>query len=122
MDGIGGIIFLGLVYVNSGVFDGEVVYLMGSIKKWYFFWGGVSVIVVEKIFFLEEFVKRFDEEFFVKVWEVMKDGFVKVVVSELVVVGDVREIIFFGRLMCIDEFRKDVEDFFEEYFDFLVVK
>lgn len=78
--------------------------------------------MVEKIFFLEEFVKRFDEEFFVKVWEVMKDGFVKVVVSELVVVGDVREIIFFGRLMCIDEFRKDVEDFFEEYFDFLVVK
>lgn len=39
MDGIGGIIFLGLVYVNSGVFDGEVVYLMGSIKKWYFFLG-----------------------------------------------------------------------------------
>ena len=52
----------------------------------------------------------------------MKDGFLKTVASELAVVGNAKEIILSGRLMRIDELRKDVEDLFEERFGLPVVK
>lgn len=122
VDGIGGTIFPGPAYVNSGALDGEVAYLMGQIKKWHLFWGGASVIAAEKILPPEEFARRLDEEPFARAWEAMKDGFVKAVASELAVVGDAKEIILSGRLMRIDELRKDVKDIFEERFGLPVVK
>ncbi|MDI3476285.1 MAG: hypothetical protein PWQ79_1937 [Thermococcaceae archaeon] len=122
VDGIGGTIFPGPAYVNSGALDGEVAYLMGNIKKWHLFWGGASVIAAEKILPPEEFAKRLNEEPFARAWEAMKDGFVKAVASELAVVGNAKEIILSGRLMRIDELRKNVEDLFEERFGLPVVK
>jgi predicted butyrate kinase (DUF1464 family) len=122
VDGIGGTIFPGPAYVNSGALDGEVAYLMGNIKKWHLFWGGASIIAAEKILAPEEFAKRLDEEPFAKAWEAMKDGFVKAVASELAVVREAKEIILSGRLMRIDELRKDVEDLFKELFGIPVVK
>ncbi|EHR77696.1 hypothetical protein OCC_09746 [Thermococcus litoralis DSM 5473] len=122
VDGIGGTIFPGPAYVNSGALDGEVAYLMGEIKKWHLFWGGASIIAAEKILPPEEFAKRLDEEPFAKAWEAMKDGFLKAVASELTVVRDAKEILLSGRLMRIDELRKDVKDLFEERFGLPVVK
>ncbi|NJE05741.1 DUF1464 domain-containing protein [Thermococcus sp. M36] len=122
VDGIGGTIFPGPAYVNSGALDGEVAYLMGGVKKWHLFWGGATVIAANEILPPEEFAKRLDEEPFAKAWEAMKDGFLKAVASELAVVGNAKEIILSGRLMRIDELRKDVEDLFEECFGLPVVK
>lgn len=122
VDGIGGTIFPGPAYVNSGALDGEVAYLIGRIKKWHLFWGGATVIAANEILPPEEFAKRLDEEPFSRAWEAMKDGFIKAVASELAVVGNAQEIILSGRLMRIDELRKDVEDTFEELFDLPVVR
>ena len=122
VDGIGGTIFPGPAYVNSGALDGEVAYLIGKLKKWHLFWGGASIIAAEKILPPEEFAKRLDEESFAKAWEAMKDGFIKAVASELAVVRDAKEIILSGRLMRIKELRKNVKDLFEDHFDLPVVK
>jgi len=122
VDGIGGTIFPGPAYVNSGALDGEVAYLIGKLKKWHLFWGGASIIAAEKILPPEEFAKRLDEEPFAKAWETMKDGFIKAVASELAVVRDAKEIILSGRLMRIKELRKNVKDLFEDHFDLPVVK
>ncbi|ACS89331.1 DUF1464 family protein [Thermococcus sibiricus] len=122
IDGIGGTIFPGVGYVNSGALDGEVAYLMGNVRKQHLFWGGASMIVAEKILPPEEFAKRLDEEPFANAWEAMKDGFLKAVASELAVVGDAKEIILSGRLMRIEELKKDVKDLFEDKFDLPVVK
>ncbi|WP_297514551.1 DUF1464 family protein, partial [Thermococcus sp.] len=102
--------------------DGEVAYLMGRIKKWHLFWGGATVIAANEILPPEEFARRLDEEPFSKAWEAMKDGFIKAVASELAVVRNAQEIILSGRLMRMDELRKDVEDTFEELFDLPVVR
>ena len=122
VDGIGGTIFPGPAYVNSGALDGEVAYLMGKVEKWHLFWGGATVIAANEILLPEEFAKRLDEERFSKAWEAMKDGFIKAVAGELAVVGDAKEIILSGRLMRIVELRKDVEDTFEELFGLPVVR
>uniref|UniRef100_UPI002625140F DUF1464 family protein n=1 Tax=Thermococcus sp. TaxID=35749 RepID=UPI002625140F len=66
VDGIGGTIFPGPAYVNSGALDGEVAYLMGRIKKWHLFWGGATVIAANEILPPEEFARRLDEEPFSK--------------------------------------------------------
>lgn len=121
VDGIGGTIFPGPAYVNSGALDGEVAYLIGELKKWHLFWGGASIIAAEKILPPEEFAGRLDEEPFERAWEAMKDGFVKAVAGELAVV-EAREIILSGRLMRIDALRKDVEDTFEDRFGLPVVR
>lgn len=122
VDGIGGTIFPGPAYVNSGALDGEVAYLLGKVKKWHLFWGGASTIAAGEILPPEEFAKRLDEEPFVKAWEAMKDGFLKAVASELTIVSNAKEIILSGRLMRIEELRKDVKDLFEDTFDIPVVK
>ncbi|GAB6102433.1 DUF1464 family protein [Thermococcus atlanticus] len=122
IDGIGGTIFPGPAFVNSGALDGEVAYLIGRIKKWHLFYGGASVIASGGILSPEEFVRRLDEESFAKAWEAMKDGFVKAIASELAVVRKPEEIILSGRLMRIEELRKDVGDLFEERFGLPVVK
>ncbi len=122
VDGIGGTIFPGPAYVNSGALDGEVAYLLGSVKKWHLFWGGATVIAANEILPPEEFARRLDEEPFAKAWDAMKDGFLKAVASELAVVRDAKEIILSGRLMRIDELRKDVEDLFEENFKLPVIR
>lgn len=122
VDGIGGTIFPGPAYVNSGALDGEVAYLIGELKKWHLFWGGASIIAAEKILPPEEFAKRLDEESFAKAWEAMKEGFLKAVASELAVLKKPKEIILSGRLMRIDELRKDVKDLFEDRFGLPVVK
>ncbi|AEH24473.1 DUF1464 family protein [Pyrococcus yayanosii] len=122
VDGIGGTIFPGPAYVNSGALDGEIAYLIGKLKKWHLFWGGASIIAAEKILPPEEFARRLDEEPFARAWEAMKDGFIKAVASELAVVGKAKEIILSGRLMRIDELRKDVQDTFEDVFGLPVVK
>ncbi len=122
VDGIGGTIFPGPAYVSSGALDGEVAYLMGKVEKWNLFWGGATVIAANEILPPEEFARRLDEEPFSKAWEAMKDGFIKAVAAELAVVRDAKEIILSGRLMRIDELRKDVKDTFEELFDIPVVR
>ncbi len=116
VDGIGGTIFPGPAYVNSGALDGEVAYLMGGVKKWHLFWGGATVIAADEILSPEEFIKRLDEEPFAKAWEAMKDGFLKAVASELAVLGNAEEIILSGRLMRVEALRNDVKDLFEERF------
>ncbi|ASJ10142.1 hypothetical protein A3L12_01940 [Thermococcus sp. P6] len=122
VDGIGGTIFPGPAYVNSGALDGELAYLLGEIKKWHLFWGGATVIAAGEILPPEEFAKRLDEEPFRKAWEAMKDGFLKAMAGELAVIEKPKEIILSGRLMRIDELRKDVKDLFEEHFDLPVVR
>lgn len=122
VDGIGGTIFPGPAYVNSGALDGEVAYLMGRVEKVHLFWGGASVIAGGDILPPEEFAKRLDEEPFAKAWEAMKDGFLKAVASELAIVEDAKEIILSGRLMRIEKLRKDVTDLFEDKFKLPVVK
>ena len=121
IDGIGGTIFPGPAYVNSGALDGEVAYLMYKVKKWHLFWGGATVIAANEILPPREFAKRLNEEPFSRAWEAMKDGFLKAVASELAVAGNAREIILSGRIMRIDELRKDVKDLFEERFGLPVV-
>ncbi|ASJ06401.1 DUF1464 family protein [Thermococcus pacificus] len=122
VDGIGGTIFPGPAYVNSGALDGEVAYLLREIKKWHLFWGGATVIAANEILPPEEFARRLDEEPFARAWEAMKDGFLKAVASELAVVREAKEIILSGRLMRIDELREDVEDLFEEHFGLPMVR
>ncbi|MCD6559301.1 MAG: DUF1464 family protein [Palaeococcus sp.] len=122
VDGIGGTIFPGLAFVNSGALDGEVAYLMGEIKKWHLFWGGASIIAADEILTPEKFVERLDEEPFARAWEAMKDGFLKAIASELAIIKKPREILLSGRLMRIEKLRKDVKDLFEERFDIPVVK
>ena len=122
VDGIGGTIFPGPAFVNSGALDGEVAYLVGEIKKWHLFYGGASIIAMGEILSPEEFAKRLDEESFAKAWEAMKDGFVKAIASELAVIEKPKEIILSGRLMRIRELREDVKDLFEEKFGLPVVK
>ncbi|MDK2870087.1 MAG: hypothetical protein PWP39_1322 [Pyrococcus sp.] len=122
VDGIGGTIFPGPAYVNSGALDGEVAYLMGRLEKVHLFWGGGSVIATGNIIPPEEFAKRLDEEPFAKAWEAMKDGFLKAVASELAIVEDAKEIILSGRLMRIEKLRKEVKDLFEDKFKLPVVK
>jgi predicted butyrate kinase (DUF1464 family) len=122
IDGIGGTVFPGPAYVNSGALDGEVAYLMGSVKKWHLFWGGASVIAANGILPPEEFIQRLDEGPFAAAWEAMKDGFVKAVASELAVLGNAEEIILSGRLMRIDALRNDVKDLFEERFGLSTVR
>ncbi|WP_297421011.1 DUF1464 family protein [Thermococcus sp.] len=122
IDGIGGTTFPGPAYVNSGALDGEVAYLLGSVKKWHLFWGGATVIAANEILPPEEFAGRLDEEPFTRAWDAMKEGFLKAVASELAVVRGAREIILSGRLMRIDKLRKDVEDLFEERFGLPVVR
>ncbi|ACS90181.1 MULTISPECIES: DUF1464 family protein [Thermococcus] len=122
VDGIGGTIFPGPAYVNSGALDGEVAYLLGKVEKWHLFWGGATVIAANEILPPEEFAKRLDEESFSRAWEAMKDGFIKAVAAELAIVRNPREIVLSGRLMRIEELRKDVKDTFEELFGLPVVK
>ena len=122
VDGIGGTIFPGPAFVNSGALDGEVAYLIGEIKKWHLFYGGASIIATGEILSPEEFAKRIDEENFAKAWEAMKDGFVKAIVGELAIIEKPKEIILSGRLMRIKELREDVKDLFEEKFGLPVVK
>jgi len=122
VDGIGGTIFPGPAFVNSGALDGEVAYLMGEIKKWHLFWGGASIIAADEILTPEKFVERLDEEPFARAWEAMKDGFLKAIASELAIIKKPREILLSGRLMRIEKLRKDVKDLFEERFDIPVVK
>ncbi len=122
IDGIGGTIFPGPAYVNSGALDGEVAYLLGQVRKWHLFWGGASIIAANEILPQEDFARRMDERPFATAWEAMKDGFLKAVASELAILGDAREVILSGRLMRIDELRKDVKDLFDEHFGLPVVR
>ena len=122
IDGIGGTIFPGPAYVNSGALDGEVAYLLGQVRKWHLFWGGASIIAANEILPQEDFARRMDERPFATAWEAMKDGFLKAVASELAILGDAREVILSGRLMRIDELRKDVKDLLDEHFGLPVVR
>lgn len=122
IDGIGGTIFPGPAFVNSGALDGEIAYLMGEIKKWHLFWGGASIIAAGEILSPEEFVERLDEKPFAGAWEAMKDGFLKAIASELAIIRKPREIILSGRLMRMERLRKDVRDMLEDHFDIPVVK
>ncbi len=122
IDGIGGTIFPGPAFVNSGALDGEIAYLMGEIRKWHLFWGGASIIAANEILTPEKFVERLDEEPFAGAWEAMKDGFLKAIASELAILRKPREIILSGRLMRIERLRKDVRDMLEDHFDIPVVK
>ena len=122
IDGIGGTIFPGPAYVNSGALDGEVTYLLGQVRKWHLFWGGASIIAANEILPQEDFARRMDERPFATAWEAMKDGFLKAVASELAILGDAREVILSGRLMRIDELRKDVKDLLDEHFGLPVVR
>ncbi len=122
VDGIGGTMFPGPAYVNGGSFDGEVAYLMRSVRKGHLFWGGASIIGAGRILPPEDFVNRLDEEPFSKAWEAMKEGLVKAAASELAVNRKAREIILSGRLMRLMRLRKELRDTLEDTFKLPVVR
>ncbi|NPA47260.1 MAG: DUF1464 domain-containing protein [Thermococci archaeon] len=122
IDGIGGTMFPGPAYVNSGALDGEVAYLIGELKKWHLFWGGAAIIAAGEILPPEEFARRLDEEPFSRAWEAMKEGLVKAAAMELAFNRDAKEVVLSGRLMRIKELREDLKDSLQETFGLPVVR
>ncbi|MBI4721875.1 MAG: DUF1464 family protein [Candidatus Stahlbacteria bacterium] len=57
VDGLGGTIFPGPAFLNFGVMDGEIAYLLGGFPKELLFSGGVSSITAGAVISPEEFVE-----------------------------------------------------------------
>ena len=101
INGIGGTLFPGPGYVNSGAMDGEVAYLLGKFGKDMLFRGGVSSQVGEACLPMDSFTQgRYPD-----VFEAFKEGILFAVCSQKTVT-DTSEVYLSGRLMRYENIRR----------------
>ncbi len=118
VDGLGGTIFPGPGFLNSGVMDGEVAYLLNGFPKELLFSGGVSFISSGKVISPDEFVNKVNKgDVKAKLaLDAFLDGIIRACACELTATKS-DTVILSGRLTRVPQLNKLIAEAIRNKFD-----